>query len=62
MAQAARRFAELYDPLTMPPELRKAHRDNDHAVMATYGFDTTMNESEIDAQLFSLYSQLVTQQ
>jgi hypothetical protein len=55
-------LADLYDPLTMPPELRKAHRDNDHAVMAAYGFDTTMNESEIVAQLFSLYSQLVTQQ
>ena len=55
-------LADLYDPLTMPPELRKAHRENDHAVMAAYGFDITMNESEIVAQLFSLYSQLVTQQ
>ena len=55
-------LADLYDPVTMPPELRKAHRENDHAVMAAYGFDTTMNESEIVAQLFSLYSQLVTQQ
>ncbi len=55
-------LADLYDPLTMPPELRKAHRDNDRAVMAAYGFDITMNESEIVAQLFSLYSQLVTQQ
>ena len=55
-------LADLYDPVTMPPELRKAHRDNDHAVMAAYGFDITMNESEIVAQLFSLYSQLVTQQ
>ena len=55
-------LADLYDPVTMPPELRKAHRDNDRAVMAAYGFDITMNESEIVAQLFSLYSQLVTQQ
>lgn len=55
-------LADLYDPVTMPPELRKAHRENDHAVMAAYGFDITMNESEIVAQLFSLYSQLVTQQ
>ena len=55
-------LADLYDPLTMPPELRKAHRENDHAVMAAYGFPTTMTESEIVAQLFNLYSQLVTQQ
>ena len=51
-------LADLYDPLTMPPELRKAHRDNDRAVMAAYGFPTTMQESEIVAHLFTLYSQL----
>ena len=54
-------LADLYDPLTMPPELRKAHRDNDRAVMAAYGFDITMNESEIVAQLFSLYNELTRQ-
>ncbi len=54
-------LADLYDPVTMPPELRKAHRENDHAVMAAYGFDTTMNESEIVAQLFSLYNELARQ-
>ena len=32
-------LADLYDELTMPPELRKAHQDNDRAVMAAYGFD-----------------------
>ena len=51
-------LADLYDPVTMPPELLKAHRDNDHAVMAAYGFPTTMTESEIVANLFTLYSQL----
>lgn len=54
-------LADLYDPVTMPPELRKAHRDNDQAVMAAYGFPTTMKESEIVAQLFTLYSTLTQQ-
>ncbi|MBQ6079333.1 MAG: class I SAM-dependent DNA methyltransferase [Muribaculaceae bacterium] len=51
-------LADLYDELTMPPELRKAHRDNDHAVMAAYGFPATMTEPEIVAHLFTLYSKL----
>ncbi len=54
-------LADLYDPVTMPPELLKAHRDNDRAVMAAYGFPNTMEESEIVARLFSLYSELVKQ-
>ena len=51
-------LADLYDPVTMPPELRKAHRDNDQAVMAAYGFPTTMTEPEIVARLFALYRDL----
>lgn len=31
-------LADLYDPLTMPPELQKAHTTNDRAVMAAYEF------------------------
>ncbi len=31
-------LADLYDDLTMPPELRKAHQANDRAVMDAYGF------------------------
>ena len=54
-------LADLYDPLTMPPELRKAHRDNDQAVMAAYGFPTTLTEPEVVARLFALYSQLTQQ-
>ena len=30
-------LADLYDELTMPPELRKAHQQNDRAVMEAYG-------------------------
>lgn len=55
-------LADLYDPVTMPPELLKAHRDNDRAVMAAYGFPTTMTESEIVAKLFTLYTKLTQQQ
>ena len=43
----------------MPPELRKAHRENDKAVMAAYGFDAAMDESEIVARLFELYEEMV---
>ena len=48
-------LADLYDPLTMPPELRKAHKDNDSAVLTAYGFPASATESEIVSLLFSLY-------
>jgi len=51
-------LADLYDETTMPPELRKAHRENDKAVMAAYGFDPKMSEAEIVAELFKLYEKL----
>ncbi len=52
-------LAQLYDEVMMPPELRKAHQDNDRAVMAAYGFDVkTMTESQCVAELFKLYQQL----
>lgn len=52
-------LADLYDEVTMPPELRKAHQDNDRAVMAAYGFDLTLKESQIVAELFRMYQELV---
>ncbi len=48
-------LADLYDNFSMPLELRKAHQSNDRAVMAAYGFDPKMTESEIVAELFKLY-------
>ena len=54
-------LADLYDVLLMKPELRKAHRDNDRAVMAAYGFPATLPENKIIAHLFTLYAQLVKQ-
>ena len=49
-------LADLYDEATMPPELRKAHKENDHAVMEAYGFSTRMTESECVAELMRLYA------
>ena len=51
-------LADLYDEVTMPPELRKAHQENDRAVMAAYGFSTKMTESECVAELFKMYQEL----
>ena len=51
-------LADLYDEVTMPPELRKAHQENDRAVMASYGFSTKMSESECVAELFKRYQEL----
>lgn len=42
----------------MPPELRKAHQENDRAVIAAYGFNPKMTESEIVAELFKMYEKL----
>lgn len=52
-------LADLYDELTMPVELRKAHQENDRAVMQAYGFNVkTMTESQCVAELFKLYQEL----
>ena len=37
-------LADLYDEVTMPLELRKAHQENDKAVMEAYGFHIRMSE------------------
>ncbi len=52
-------LADLYDPLTMPSELQKAHRNNDIAVMRAYGFDIkNMSESDCVAELMKMYQEL----
>ena len=53
-------LADLYDPVYMPPELHKAHQENDRAVMQAYGFPvkSTFKESQCVAELFKLYQQL----
>ena len=50
-------LADLYDPVLMPPELRKAHQDNDRAVMQAYGFSLKMTESDCVAALFKMYAE-----
>lgn len=53
-------LADLYDELTMPSELRKAHQSNDRAVMEAYGMNIrTTSESDAVAKLFELYEVLV---
>lgn len=55
-------LADLYDELTMPVELRKAHRANDKAVMEAYGFWGKLNsEAACVAELMKLYKALVEQ-
>ena len=51
-------YMTLYDPITMPMELRKAHEANDKAVMEAYGFKKGMSESEIVAELMKMYQKL----
>ena len=52
-------LADLYDETAMPPELRKAHQNNDRAVMEAYGFSVRdMDESKCVAELMKLYQRL----
>ena len=55
-------LADLYDPLTMPPELLKAHQQNDRAVMAAYGIspkdEAFRNEAACVAMLMQRYQEL----
>ena len=57
-------LADLYDEVTMPPELRKAHQANDRAVMEAYGFPVSRDftESHCVAELFKLYQNLTKQE
>ena len=53
-------LADLYDEVTMPPELRRAHQANDKAVMQAYGFWGKLNsEPECVAELMKMYQALV---
>lgn len=54
-------LAVLYNEVTMPPELRKAHQVNDRAVMEAYGFWGKFNsESACVAELMKMYQQLAS--
>ena len=57
-------LADLYDEVTMPPELRKAHQQNDKAVMDAYGFvvgtPERTSESDCVAALMRRYQELTS--
>jgi hypothetical protein len=58
-------LADLYDEITMPPELRKAHNENDKAVLEAYGFKKGMQEYQSEsacvAALMNMYQEKVSQ-
>ena len=52
-------LADLYDEVAMPPELRRAHQNNDRAVMQAYGFPIKgFTEADCVAELMKLYQAL----
>ena len=56
-------LADLYDETTMPPELRKAHQNNDRAVMMAYGFSVRdMTENKCVAELMKMYQAVTVNQ
>ena len=58
-------LADLYDEVAMPPELRRAHQENDKAVMDAYGFTRgtpeRTNEAACVAALMKMYQKLTEQ-
>ena len=52
-------LADLYDPLTMPPELVKAHARLDALVDRAYGLSPSCTDAERVAHLFALYAEKV---
>ncbi|MBQ3443941.1 MAG: class I SAM-dependent DNA methyltransferase, partial [Selenomonadaceae bacterium] len=54
-------LADLYDELTMPSDLRDAHKKNDLAVAKAYGFENLLDdEPKVVAELMKLYERLTT--
>jgi hypothetical protein len=51
-------LADLYDPRSMPLELRKAHRQLDKAAMVAFGLKVSASDEEVLAELFRRYDDL----
>lgn len=51
-------LADLYRDIVMPNDLRAAHKENDKAVMNTYGFSIDISEYECVTELMKLYEEL----
>lgn len=50
----------MYGNLVLFPDLMKAHRANDAAVLEAYGFPKDATESDIVARLFKMYRELTS--
>ena len=55
-------LADLYDPFSMPPNLKKAHQELDRAVDNCYGSKLFKNDKERIEFLFGLYEEYVSEQ
>ena len=53
-------LADLYDPLAMPPALRKAHHHLDKAADAAYAYKGQHDDASRVAFLFGLYAQMTS--
>ena len=52
-------YADLYDEISMPYDLRRAHEENDAAVLSLYGsLHADMDELAMQIRLLELYQQL----
>ena len=51
-------LGDMYSNLDLFTDLKKAHQENDKAVMEAYGFRKDISESECVAELFRMYQDL----
>ena len=59
MAHQGASLADLYGPLSMPPDLTGAHKALDKFVLATYGLKSSATDAEVLSALFARYEELV---
>ena len=52
-------FADLYDEISMPNDLRKAHAENDAAVMSLYHFPPDTDALTVQVNLLHAYAALL---
>lgn len=51
-------FADLYDEITMPKDLRDAHKNLDEIVLDIYGFSKKMSDEEIALEMLDNYQRV----
>ena len=49
------KFADLYDPLSMPNSLKRAHLSNDELILRAYTLNGKSSDGEVLSNLFSLH-------